>query len=118
MLVLNFWATWCGPCKRELPLLNSYYQLQEKAGLRVVAISTEDSLPIYKPTPLAADLAIAMARSFRGNYGGPPKFLPTNFIIDRDGILRYAKAGELTLDTLNELLVPLLQASLAADPTT
>jgi cytochrome c biogenesis protein CcmG/thiol:disulfide interchange protein DsbE len=97
-------------------LLNSYYLRQQKAGLRVVAVTTEDSLPIYKLRPLAADLAVPMVPSFRGNDGGPPNFLPTNFIIDRDGILRYAKVGELTLDALNDLLVPLLQAGRAVEP--
>jgi cytochrome c biogenesis protein CcmG/thiol:disulfide interchange protein DsbE len=117
VLILNFWATWCTPCKRELPLLNTYYRLQEKAGLRVVAITTEDSLPLSKLRPLAANLTIPMARSFRGKYG-PQKAVPTNYIIDRDGILRYAQAGELTLDALNEILVPMLRAAPAADPTT
>ncbi len=63
---------------------------------------------------LAADLVIPMACSFRGNYGGPPEFLPSNPIMARDGIPPYAKAGELTIDALNELLVPRLQASPAA----
>jgi cytochrome c biogenesis protein CcmG, thiol:disulfide interchange protein DsbE len=117
VLILNFWATWCTPCKRELPLLNTYYKFQQKAGLRVVAITTEDSLPLSKLRPLAANLAIPMARSFRGKYG-PQKAVPTNYIIDRDGILRYAQAGELTLDALNEILVPMLRAAPATDPTT
>jgi thiol-disulfide isomerase/thioredoxin len=71
-LILNFWATWCAPCKEELPLLDTYFRIDEKAGLRVLAV-------------------------------------PTNFIIDRNGVLRYAKAGALTLDDLNTLLVPLLR---------
>ncbi len=86
-------------------------------GLRVVAVTTEDFLPIYKLRPLAADLAVPMAPSFTGNDGGPPNVLPTSFIIDRDVILRYARrVGALTLDALNDLLVPLLLAGRAAEP--
>ena len=76
-------------------------------------MTTEDSLPLSDLKPLAAHLAIPMAREFRGGYG-PPKAVPTNYIIDRDGILRYAKAGALTLDDLNEILIPLLRAPVSA----
>lgn len=107
VLILNFWATWCGPCRTELPLLNSYYKLRKDAGLRVLAVTTEDSLPLDSLKPLAAHLAFPMAREFKGGYGRP-EAVPTNYIIDRDGVLRYAKAGAFTLDDLNEILIPLL----------
>ena len=70
-------------------------------------MTTEDSAPIGKLKPLSEKVAITMARRFKGEYG-PMKAVPTNFIIDRGGVLRYAKAGALTLDDLNTLLPPLL----------
>src|SRR5476649_1084842 len=53
VVVLNFWATWCEPCRTELPLLNSYFRLRKEAGLRVLAVTTEDSLPLSDLKPLA-----------------------------------------------------------------
>jgi thiol-disulfide isomerase/thioredoxin len=115
VLILNFWATWCEPCRTELPLLNSYYRLRKEAGLRVLAVTTEDSLPLSDLKPLAAHVAFPMARRFKGGYGSP-KLIPTNYIIDRDGILRYARAGAFTLDDLNTILIPLLTASSSSEP--
>ena len=108
VVVLNFWATWCGPCKIELPLLDTYYRLRKGNGLRVFAVATEDSLPVYKLKPLFAAMAIPSARRIKGSFAAMGA-LPTNYIIDRAGVVRYAKPGAFDLNDLNGLLVPLLR---------
>ena len=108
VVVLNFWATWCGPCKQELPLLDTYYRLQKPHGLRVFAVATEDSLTERQLKPLFATMTIQSARRIKGPYADM-QALPTNFVIDRAGVVRYAKAGAFDLDELNALLVPLLK---------
>lgn len=108
VLVINLWATWCGPCRTELPLLSSYHRLQKDFGLDVIALATEDSVPMEQLKPLAAICSFPFVRRMRGAYE-VKKGVPTNYVIDRNGIVRYAQAGAFTLEGLNALLVPLLR---------
>ncbi|MES2095825.1 MAG: redoxin domain-containing protein [Pseudomonadota bacterium] len=113
VVVLNFWATWCVPCRKELPLLDTYYAAQRDAGLRVFAVTTEDSLPLSQMKKLFAVMRIPAVKRIKGPYdwiGG----VPTNIVIGRDGKIRYAKAGSFDLDALNAILVPLLREPVPA----
>jgi peroxiredoxin len=121
VIVLNFWATWCVPCLTELPLLDAVYANNSRFGLSIYPISSADSAPLSKQKKALVNMRLPWVKSISGPYA-VIRGLPTNYVIDRSGRIRVAKAGAFNLDELNELLVPLLQeprpaAPAAATPT-
>jgi cytochrome c biogenesis protein CcmG, thiol:disulfide interchange protein DsbE len=107
VIILNFWATWCAPCRAELPLLEAYFRIYSQYGFQVLAVATEDSVPEAKLRPLAKALTIPLVRRLTGPYRDVGA-VPTNYVIDRSGKIVYAKAGAFDKDALDVLIIPLL----------
>jgi cytochrome c biogenesis protein CcmG/thiol:disulfide interchange protein DsbE len=108
VVILNFWATWCVPCRTELPTLDGYYRIAQRHGLKVFAITTEDSVPLGQLRHVFAAMSIGAVRNMRGPYRPIGGGVPTNFVIDRAGRVRYAAAGAFDLEALNGVVTPLL----------
>ena len=119
VVILNYWATWCGPCRRELPLLNAYFQRKASEGLLIFAVDDEENPPDDKLRSLSKALAFPLVRHLTGKgYGVINKGVPTNYVIDRAGVIRYAKAGAFTSEGLESVVTPLLaEAAPAAQAT-
>ena len=110
VIIVNFWATWCPPCREELPVLSAYAKAREKYGLKVLAV-TMDARQVKKDflEKLQGELGFPLLDQFKGSeYRLIKRAIPTSYIIDREGIVRYAEARPFTLDDLNRELVPLL----------
>jgi cytochrome c biogenesis protein CcmG/thiol:disulfide interchange protein DsbE len=110
VILLNFWATWCGPCRIELPLLADYARQHGQEGLAVFAIDTLDVVSSAELKRVAQQTSWPLAMRFSGAGYGDLGAVPTNYVIDRAGMVRYAKTGAFDEDSLNALVAPLLSA--------
>ena len=107
VVILNYWATWCGPCRVELPELDTYMRRHRNAGLALYAIEIS-GVPKHKLGRLASVVSFPMVSRVKGRGYGRLKGVPTNYVIDRAGVVRHAQAGAFTQAALEKIVTPLL----------
>ncbi|MFQ6101674.1 MAG: peroxiredoxin family protein [Anaerolineae bacterium] len=110
VVLVNFWATWCPNCRRELPALNTVYQELKNQGLVVVAVDIQESLShvaafveehqLSFPIVLDSDGSVAQQYRVQG--------VPTSFVVDREGVIQETHVGAKDADTIRRLVEDLL----------
>lgn len=97
VVMLNFWATWCPPCRREMPSMQRLYENYAERGLAVVAVNQwEDPDLVFEFTGrLSVDptFPILFDRDSRIAEAYKVKGLPTTYLLDREGKIRYQAIG-------------------------
>ncbi len=96
VVLLSFWATWCPPCRAEMPSLNRLYKEYKDKGLVVIAISTDRRVDYVKDFlekhpvdfPVLMDSDTRVSREF-GVFS-----MPTSFLLDRNGVIIKRYLGE------------------------
>lgn len=94
-VILNFWATWCPPCREEMPSMQRAHQALEQEGIAVVAVNVGDDAsaigeflaqtPVDFPLPMDTESEVAQRYPLKG--------LPTTYVIDPEGRLVYSAVG-------------------------
>jgi thiol-disulfide isomerase/thioredoxin len=112
VVLINLWATWCPPCKEEMPTLEAFYNKYKEKGFVIVAINdgdpTADVLKFVKdykltfpvwldPTYLATEKAFNTLN------------LPTSFVMDRDGTLKLTWVGAISSEMLEKYITPMIE---------
>jgi peroxiredoxin len=100
LVLLNFWASWCGPCLEEMPRLSAWQRKYGAAGLQVIGISMDDEAAPVKRllAKRPVDYPIALGDAGLGESYGGVLGLPQTFLIDRRGriLARYKGAADLS----------------------
>jgi len=113
ILVVNFWATWCPPCRKETPMFVELQELYAAKGLQFLGIAIDDleqvkdfvdTYAVNYPILIGNDDAIELAKKYGNRFGA----LPYTVIINRQGTIVHAQAGEMERKKTENILRNLL----------
>lgn len=110
VVLLNFWASWCGPCLEEMPRFARWQSEYGTQGLSILGVSMDDDVADARPVVarLGIHYPILMGDPALAKNYGDVLGLPVSFLIDRGGILRARIDGETNLDALEQRVRGLL----------
>jgi len=101
VIFLNFWATWCGPCRSEMPSMEAVYQKLKDKGLEILALNLGDSkskVSVFMSENKLSFPAVLDEKSITGSYYSV-KAIPTTYIIDRRGLIVARIIGSINWNT-------------------
>lgn len=111
-VVVDFWATWCAPCRASMPHLSSMQQRYGKQGLAVIGLSVDETgpAPVKRfANDLGVKFTIAMANDEVLDAYGPIRSIPTTFFINRKGTIVRRVVGYIDSETMDGYVQEILR---------
>ena len=112
--IINYWATWCAPCRIEMPVLDAYYRKHRSEGLELLAVSLDEGISARGLSQETRRFAFSVARldDVRMPRRDVPVALPVTRVYDATGRLVFASKGDgrstIDMETLERVVTPLL----------
>ena len=115
VIILNFWASWCGPCQAEIPHLIRYQRTYAGRGLQIIGVGLDEKRKVRNfVRTFGIDYPVLLAdpgrgRDLLGPWGDPRRILPFSVVIDRDGHIQFTRIGILDEESFADYVLPLLE---------
>jgi len=95
VVMINFWATWCGPCRQEMPLLDELYQRYSRVGFNLLGVNIDDDSrrAMQMIEELGVNFPVLFDASKRVSEMYDVDAMPVTVIVDREGTVRYVHQG-------------------------
>lgn len=105
-VIINFWATWCEPCRVEMPELQGLYERRE--DVTVLAVNLGEPLAVIQPWVEALDLSYPLVLDPAGEITAAyrVRVQPTTYLIGAEGRIQHISYGPTTADALSQALTP------------
>jgi len=112
-VIVNFWATWCPPCRDEMPILDAFYRRYHGQGLEMIGLSVDRSRDRSQVLKVMQSFSYpaAMLEDAKVNGFGGPSVLPVTFVVDCKGVVRARLTPNqtpVTEKSLSDVVLPLL----------